>query len=141
MMEVEQRRAATAATRDRFYGKPFDWAAKATCIHLARFHAAQMGHVLPIVPRFRSALGAAKALRETGAGTLPELLDGMFLRIPAAFMRVGDLMAVPGDQGFHAIYVKADKSKFLGWHESVPDCTFVDIGDEGIRLAEGAWRL
>ncbi|KPF74569.1 hypothetical protein IP68_12475 [Blastomonas sp. AAP25] len=141
MRESEQRRLATTATAERFIGKPFDWTGQGTCIHLARFHASQMGHDLPIVPRFRSALGAMKALRETGAESLPELLDGMFLRIPVAFMRVGDMMATPGDQGFHAIYIKADKSKFLGWHESVPDCTFVDIGDDGIRMAEGAWRL
>lgn len=140
MHEIQRRVKATTATQAKFKDKPFDWSKQATCIHLARYHSAQMGHELPIVPRFRTALGAKRALKAKGFDTLPDLLDSMFERIPgAAFMRVGDLLAMPGDEGWHSIVVKGDKTKFLGWHESAPGCTIMEVHDIG--AATGAWRL
>ena len=97
MNELQKRAKAVEATEQRFRDRPFDWAKAATCIHLVRFHAAQMGHSVPIVPKFRSAIGAKKALLATGWQTLPALLDSKFDRIPPAFMRVGDILAMPGD--------------------------------------------
>lgn len=138
MREIELRRAAVIATQERFQDKPFDWSKSATCIHLVRFHAAQMGHKVPIVPKFRSALGAKKALKETGFDSLPDLLDSMFERIPPAFMRVGDILAVPADDEWTALVVKGDKTKFLGWHEEAQGCTIIEID---VRQAVGAWRL
>ena len=139
--ELERRVAATQATEHRFRDKPFDWAKAATCIHLVRFHAAQMGHKLPIVPRFRSALSAKKALKATGYDSLPELLDAHFTRIPAAYLSVGDLLAVEGDAGFHALMVKGGIDKFLGWHEADQGCTIIAMSDNDIRQAVGAWKL
>lgn len=141
MREIEQRRAAVIATEQRYRDKAFDWRKQATCVHLLRFHAAQMGHSVPIVPRFKSALGAKKALLSTGWQTLPALLDSMFERIPPAFMRVGDVLAGPGTDGFEALYIKADKVKFLGWHVDAPACTIIDVSHDDIRAALGAWRL
>ena len=138
MNEIELRRAAVIATQARFEDKPFDWSKAATCIHLVRFHAAQMGHKLPTVPRFRTALSAKKALIATGFETLPDLLDSMFPRIPPAFARVGDIMALPGDDGWHALVVKGDKVKFLGWHEDAAGCTIMEVD---VGAAVGAWRL
>ena len=139
MNEIQRRVKATQATEQRFRDRPFDWSKNATCIHLARYHAAQMGHKLPIVPRFRSALGAKKALKATGFDTLPELLDSMFERIAPAFMRVGDVLALPGDDGWHALVIKGDKTKFLGWHEANAGCQILNV--HGIDEAAGAWRL
>lgn len=138
MTEIETRVAATIATEQRFRDKPFDWSKAATCVHLMRFHASQMGHKLPIVPRFRTALGAKKALRALGYDNLPDLLDKYFMQIPPAFMRVGDLMVAEGEQGFHAIYIKGDKTKILGWHEHVEGCTVIDFD---MNEVEKAWRL
>lgn len=138
MTEIEMRVAATIATEKKFRDKPFDWTKSATCIHLARFHAAKMGHKLPVVPRFRSALGAKKALRDVGHKSLPDLLDKYFMQIPPAFMRVGDLLANEGDEGWHSLAIKGDKTKFLGWHESEPGCTIMEVD---ITQAKGAWRL
>jgi hypothetical protein len=138
MTETELRRAAVIATEARFKARPFDWRKAATCIHLVRFHAAQMGHSLPIVPKFKSALGAKRALLSTGFQTLPALLDSRFQRIPPAFMRVGDVLAMPGDDGWEALVIKADKAKFLGWTEHATGCEFMEV-DMG--AAVGAWRV
>jgi hypothetical protein len=138
MTETELRRAAVIATEARFKDRPFDWRKAATCIHLVRFHAAQMGHKLPIVPKFKSALGAKRALLSTGFQTLPALLDSRFQRIPPAFMRVGDVLAMPGDDGFEGLLLKADKVKFLGWHQDATGCEYMEI-DMGAAI--GAWRL
>lgn len=138
MKEIELRRTAVIATEQRFRDRPFDWRKQATCIHLLRFHAAQMGHTVPIVPRFKSALGAKKALLATGWQTLPALLDSMFERIPPAFMRVGDVLAMPGDADWHALVIKADKAKFLGWTEHDEGCVIMEVD---VTAAEGAWRV
>jgi hypothetical protein len=62
----------------------------------------------------------------------------MFERIPPAFMRVGDVMAMPGDEGWHALVIKADKQKFLGWHEDAEGCTIMEVD---VSAAVGAWRV
>lgn len=138
MREIEQRRAAVIATQKRFENKPFDWSKAATCIHLVRYHASQMGHKVQTVPKFRTAIGAKKALLSTGWQTLPALLDSKFDRIPPAFMRVGDILAMPGDDDWHALVIKGDKTKFLGWHEDAPGCTIMEVD---VSAAVGAWRL
>lgn len=142
MNELQRRVAATQATQARFEGKAFDWAKSATCIHLVRFHAAQMGHQVPIVTRFRSALGAKKALRDEGVETLAELMDKHFLRIPAAMMRPGDVIAIPGlEGGFDALMIYGQLRAVLGWQEDSPHCQTARLTDEGYRLHTGAWRL
>lgn len=138
MNELQRRVAATVATEQRFRDRPFDWRKAATCIHLVRFHAAQMGHAVPTVPRFKSALTAKRALLTTGFQTLPALLDSRFDRIPPAFMRVGDILALPGDDDWHAIVLKVDRQKFLGWHQDAEGCTIMEVD---INAAVGAWRV
>lgn len=141
MNESVARARAVEATAARFADRPFDWRRQATCLHLTRFHAAQLGHALPLVPRFRSALGARRALLATGFDTLPALLGSMFAAIPPAYMRVGDIMAGPGSDGFEAIYIKCDKAKFLGFHQDSGLCGIIDVDPAEIAGASGAWRL
>lgn len=130
---------ATIKTQARYEGRAFDWAKAATCAHMLRYHASNMGHQLPIVPRFRSMIGARKALKGMGHADLIELMDDMFERIPAARMAVGDMAAFDGDAGFHSLLIKGDRSKFLGWHESADDCQFIEVYT--ISDAVGAWQL
>ena len=138
MSEIQARQKAVADTLKRFDGKPFDWATSGTCIHLLRYHAAKMGHNLPVVPRFRSAHGAMKALKETGHGSLGELLDAYFIPIAPAFMRLGDVMLLPSGDIFDAIVVRASVTKYIGWHETVEGCCIIDAD---MSAAIGAWRL
>lgn len=135
-MDLRTRAAATAAVIDRFRSKPFDWSKQATCIHLVRAQAAAMGHELPIVPRFRSALGALRALRSVGVETLPELLDRHFPRIPAASAIVGDVVAAPAPDGLHALLIHSGGTKYIGWHEDGTGLVPIEL-----LAIEGAWRL
>jgi hypothetical protein len=141
MNELHRRVEATIKTKDRFEGKVFDWSKAATCIHMLRYHAANMGHQLPIVPRFRSAIGAAKALKAQGVETLPELMDQHFPRIPAAQMRVGDVAAFPGDDSFDALVIYGQLRAVLGWHQDAAECQIARLTEEGYSLCSGAWRL
>ena len=142
MTEIERRVAATQKTQKRFEGRVFDWSKHAPCIHLVRFHAAQMGHKLPIVPRFRSALGAKRALKAEGVETLPELMDKYFPRIPAAQMLTGDVMAVPSDtEGHEALFVYGQLRAVIGWHQDADDCQIIRLSGQGYGLCSGAWRL
>lgn len=142
MNELQRRVAATQATQARFEGKAFDWAKSATCIHLVRFHAAQMGHQLPIVPRFRSLLGAKKALQAEGVETLSGLMDKYFPRIPAAKMNTGDVLAIPGlEGGLDALMIYGQLRAVIGWQEESPHCQIARLTEEGYRLHTGAWRL
>lgn len=142
MNELQRRVAATQATQKRFEGKLFDWSTQGTCIHLLRFHAAQLGDQLPIVPRFRSLLGAKKALKAQGAATLSELMDKYFPRIPAADMLAGDVLAVPGLEGrLDALMIYGQLRAVLGWQEESLKCQTARLTDEGYRLHTGAWRL
>lgn len=138
MHEIELRAKATRTTEAKFRNKPFDWSKSATCVHLMRFHAAQMGHKMPVVPRFRSPLGAKRALKKMGYDDLPSLMDNYFTRIPPAFARTGDFIAADGDAGFHSLLVRGSNTMFLGWHDAMQGCTIVDVD---MRQAVGAWRL
>lgn len=137
MREIELRAWACNQTRTEYEGKPFDWQGS-TCIHLLEYHAGRMGHEVPKVPPFKSAIGAKRALRKLGHKDLPALLDSLFQRVPPAAMRTGDIMALAGDEGFHALVIRADKSKFIGWHEDAPGVTIIDAD---VSNAVGAWRL
>lgn len=142
MTELERRVEAAQATQARFEGRAFDWSKAATCLHMVRFHAAQMGHKVPIVPRFRSALGAMKALKAEGVETLPELMDKYFPRIPAAQMLTGDVAAFPGEEGaLGGLMIYGQLRAVLGWHEGSDLCQYARLTDEGYRLCEGAWRV
>jgi len=100
-----------------------------------------MGHHVPIVTRFRSALGAKKALRAEGVETLPELMDKYFERIPAARLMTGDVIALPGlEGGFDALAIYGQLRAVLGWQEESPRCQTARLTDEGYRLHTGAWN-
>ena len=138
MSDLIRRKDATQKTFARFRGKVFDWSKAATCIHLFKTHAQNMGHKLPSVPRFRSAVGAKKALTEMGHESVMSLLDSMFPRIAPAEMHMGDVVLVEGDAGLDAIMVVAAPRKVFGWREDFAGLVMLDI--EMDELA-GAWRL
>lgn len=141
MKDLQRRSLALDATHTRFMGRTLDWSKKATCAHMLRYHASKMGHELPLVPSFRSALGAKKALKTAGFESMIDMIDNYFERIPPAFMLPGDVMIVPGTEGFDAVYIKCERSKFLGWCVDNPACANIEIEPDDIRNAIGSWRL
>lgn len=137
MMTLAERASATAQVAARFRGRPFNWATGGTCIHLARAQMRAMGHRPPPIPRFRSALGARRALAATGYANLAALLDSMLPRIAPASMWVGDLALVPGNDGFDALAVSAG-SALLMYHVTTIGLANVIEADNNTCAA---WRL
>ena len=117
MNDQIRRLQATQQTKDKYWGKPFDWKGGQTCIHMARFHAVKMGHKPLKMPTIQSAIGARRALKDNGWVGVSEMLDSMFLSIAPASMKLGDLAVIEGDQGFDAIVVNVGH-KVIGWHEN-----------------------
>lgn len=140
-LDLVARAAATARTLAKYRARPFDWRARSTCIHLARFHLRALGHRPPLIPDFRSAVGARRALAEQGAADVVALLDGQpgLARIAPAAMIVGDLAVMQPEEGadraLQSIVVSVG-GKVLGWGEADPS---------GLRPIEAhailaAWR-
>lgn len=102
-----------------------------------------LGHAVPPVPRFRSALGAQRAMAKRGADSVAALLDKHFQRHPApAFAQAGDLVILAGDEdamGLQAVCISDGRGNLFGWHEKRPE------GLSVIKWADGdiaaAWRL
>lgn len=140
-LSLIERKHATDRTLDKFRDRAFDWHG-ASCIHLARTQAVNMGHRVPMLPPFRSAIGARSALKRTGHDTLVGLLDSLFPRIAPAFMLVGDLCAGPPDEevaGFCAIGIGDGVGNVLGWHES--DGSKLSPIKAALSQMTAAWRL
>ncbi|RKF23382.1 hypothetical protein D6851_02610 [Altericroceibacterium spongiae] len=141
-MDLATRAIATERVLERYRDKPFSWFG-ANCIRLARMQAQEMGHDVPPVPNFRTALGAKRALKKMGAGSVAGLLDLYFPRLPApAFGIVGDLAVLRGDEdsgGLEAVCIVDGYGNLFGWHTIVPD------GLSTIKQAQSAilacWRL
>lgn len=136
-MNMAQRLAATERVVARFRHHGFSWRERRTCIHLARAQMRAMGHRPPVIPDFRSALGARKALQKTGHADLAALLDTMLPRIAPLEMMLGDLALVPGEDGLDALGVSAG-SALLMYHADADGLVPV----KGALLdIKAAWRL
>jgi hypothetical protein len=122
------------------------------CIVMARYHLVQMGHKgLPALPRYRTAVGAVRALKEAlakleggsiKAPTLENLVDALLSRIAPATMLPGDLALVPEDPegatGLGGSLVVSVGRKFVGWHPDSPEFAVMELVDQQSFLA--AWR-
>lgn len=141
-LSLPARAEATARTKRKFDHRPFDWATGATCLHLARGQAKNMGHHgLPIIPKLKGPNDALRALKAQGAATLADLLDQHFERLPApAFALVGDLvMSDRPDDPLASIGIWDGVGNVFGWH---------DLGEDGLSVIKDAhahltvgWRL
>jgi hypothetical protein len=124
--DLLRRNEATNATFAKFRRKKFDWSKAVTCGHLARFHAKQMGHKVPPMPAFRSAVGARKALATMGFASMGELLASMFPTIAPAEMLLGDMAVIPSGDGFDAVFVCSGRWLF-GWMGDEDGMTLLDL--------------
>ncbi len=134
---LHERAAATQAVVDRFRVRPFGWANGGTCIHLARAQMRALGHRPPPIPRFRSAIGARRALLVAGHRDLAALFDSMLPQIAPAAMWVGDLALMRGDANFDAVVVSTGRL-MAGYHSEQLDRGVVNI--DAFEFI-GAWRL
>lgn len=152
--EMIRRHGATAATMNKYRKRDFDWARAATCLHMGFFHLGRMGHRRPDIPPFRSALGAAKALKASPFATTAEVIDSLrsVTRIAPAALLLGDLAAIrggvgPDDEGDeHAeavagmggLAVAVGNGRLFGWTVLNPKPLVFDP-EPGTILA--CWRL
>lgn len=137
MIDLLTRQAATQRTLNRFRGVDFDWSSM-TCVHLAHAHLTEMGHVLPDIPAFDSALNAARAMRDRGWASVADMLDAHLTRITPASMLLGDITLIEGAGGLDAIFICAGPLKVFGWREDAPDLVLLDVS---FGELQGAWRV
>lgn len=133
-----RRQLATAKTRDAYIGRAFAWKAGHTCVHMARFHLLAMGHKPPMMPGFRSAIGAKRALARNGWAGVEDMLDSMLPRVAPLQMRLGDLAAGPGLDGIGALFVCVPPFKLLGWHEDADEAVVIDFDRDALS---GCWKV
>jgi len=133
-MNLVERMMATQATVDAFKGKRFvDW--QSDCIFLMTTHAQHMGRKID-VPRYGDAKSAAAALRKLGFRTLGQAMDKHFRRIERHEVMTGDIVEMPGANGFTALSIAVGNGRVLGFHESIPHCDILQP-----VLISGAWRI
>jgi len=85
-------------------GRPYAWGEHDCALFAAGAVQAMTGAdpAAAFRGRYRSKRGAAKALRELGAGTLEATIDGLFETITPAFAQRGDLVLHEGAVGVSA---------------------------------------
>lgn len=137
-MRLDQRAAATAKVVGRFRARPFGWSNGGTCIHLARAQMRALGHRPPTIPRFRSAVGARRALVASGFADMTALFDSMLPRIAPAAMWVGDIALLPGEDGFDCAAVWDGSAALLMYHAGAD--ALANVYD-AIPHVTAAWRL
>lgn len=134
-MTLIERVQATQRTVDVFKGKTFV-DGKSDCIQLVVVtHARHMGRRIK-VPRYGDAKSAAEALRTLGFTTLGEAMDHYFTRIEPVRAMAGDILEMPGANGFSALAVCVGNGRVLGFHESIPHCDVLQP-----VLVSAAWRI
>ena len=138
MSNLLHRKAATQRTLNTHRGQVFDWSEGVTCVHLLRDHLIEMGHDVPEIPPFDTALGAARALQERGWASVSDMLDEFLERIPPARMMLGDVAVAQGAGGLDAIFICAGPLKVFGWRDDAPDLVLLDVSLDEL---EGAWRV
>ncbi|MGN5373295.1 DUF6950 family protein [Sphingomonas hankookensis] len=136
-MNLVERRDVTQATMDHFAAKPFDWAKAATCVHLVRQHVRAMGHRVPPVPRFRSALTARAALKSRGWNDLAAMMDAVLPRILPSEVLVGDVVEMPGEgDAFGALGIAVGNGRVLGYSSGYAGLTVM----QPQTVPTAAWR-
>lgn len=121
--EIEVRAEATEATRLRYTGRVFQWG-KVDCIKMAHYHARNMGHKPPKLPRYTSQIGAIRGIKKMGFDSIDEIFASMFPKIPLAMARLGDFVIAEGEAGIDAVYISAGR-KIMGFHEEAEGLVMV----------------
>lgn len=125
---------ATQKTVDLYKGRVFE-DGRADCVQLMLIHARHMGRKIK-VPRYRDVSGAAAAMRKLGFETLGQAMDHYFTRIEPHQVLLGDIIEVPGQNGFSSLMIAVGNGRTIGFHESIP---FAEILQP--VLISGAWRI
>lgn len=134
-MNFVERIEATQKTVDRFKGKEFK-EGKFDCVQLVIWHAKHMGRKRIKVPRYGDFASAATAMRTLGFEFLSQAMDRHFTRIEPVQVLAGDIVEMPGGNGFSALTIAVGNGRVLGFHESIPHADILQP-----LLISGAWRI
>jgi hypothetical protein len=129
-----KRMRATQRTVDKFKGKLFKDGA-ADCIRLTETHAKHMGKPIK-VPRYHDLKGAAAVMKKLGFKSLAEAMDAHFTRIEPSAVMLGDIVEMPGGNGFSSLSIAVGNGRVLGFHEDIPHCDILQP-----VVISGAWRI
>lgn len=120
MNPLIKRQKATDATAKHFGGKPFAWGS-VDCAKMAAFHLRRLGKKVSLsrFGQYRTAQGAASALKRKGFASIIEAVDDLMLeRIAPAYMLIGDLIAWPGDDPIGSLAIYAGNGNVMCFHHS-----------------------
>lgn len=134
-MTLIERVMATQKTVEEFKGKKFDIRYGGDCIQLVIAHARHMGKKIK-VPRYGSWRSAAEALRTIGFDNLSAAMDEHFRRIETYHVMAGDIVEVPGNNGFSSLMIAVGNGRTLGFQEEIPHCDILQP-----MMTSGAWRI
>jgi hypothetical protein len=131
------------AALDAFQGQPFAWGTN-DCAKLAAFVLRRAGYK-PSLAQFgdyRSDRAAARALRARKMKTVLDWIDSIkgLRRISPASTLPGDLIAFPGEGGWHGLTVAIGNGRVLGFSETVLDggCAVIAAN---LGAAVAAWEV
>lgn len=138
MTPFQKRVAAAARTKAAFEGKKFQFG-KHDCGQMVRRHLIHMKTPLKAAAKagtYHSLKGACAALKRIGYGSLIELMDDNFERIPPASAWPGDVIAMPGLEGPGALAVALGGGRVLGYHEDAAGAVVLQPNEY-----VAAWRV
>lgn len=132
-----RRQRALLKTMNKFKERPFAWGEN-DCASLFRSHIVAMGHKkAPKIPKYDTALGAKRALKEMGFESMEELVDSLLPRIAPAQALPGDVVLMGGPEGevLDAVVISVG-GKVFGYHEDGEGGAVVITPNE----IKAAWR-
>lgn len=134
-----KRVAVAQACVEAFDAKPFAWG-ECDCARLAAFALKRLGYKpsLSRFGRYRSALAARRALRREGFSDTTDWMDSIhgLGRISPAAALPGDIVGLPGEEGWTALTVALGNGRLLGFLEAAGGCAVVQPAVSPLA----AWR-
>ncbi|KPH66905.1 hypothetical protein [Novosphingobium sp. ST904] len=134
-MNLAERRDITAATLERFAGKPFAFGS-CDCGLLVISHLKAMGWKIRTGGTWKSALALKRFLARHG-GTGAACIDSWGVpRIPPAGAIIGDIVEIDGEPPFGAFGICLGNGRILAFHEDVDSAAVIQPTTPPIA----AWR-
>lgn len=114
--EMLLRQSVMRQTMLRFRRRPFKYGS-GDCIAMLGFHLVKAGVPVPVLPQYRSLVGAVRALKRRGFDTVEQLVGSLGLDpIAPAMMRLGDVATIGGHDGLSSAVI-AEGQMVFGYHE------------------------
>jgi hypothetical protein len=130
--------AAAEAAVQEFLNQPLQYGRR-DCARMAAFVLKRLGYHVSLARagRYTTALGGVRALRRLGYDSLEAALDGFGMaRIPLAAALPADIIAVPSEDRWPALWIALSGNRALGWHQSSEHACIVEPRGEHIAV----WR-